>query len=91
MYNIERTTGFKKAFKRCVKRGLNIEKFETVIKILSECGSLPEEYHPHKLSSRFNYAWECHISPDWLLIWQQDDEKLILLLVNTGTHSDIFG
>ncbi len=91
MYSISRTTGLKKALKRCLKRGLDISAFEKVIRILVSTGTLPAEYKPHKLNSRFNYAWECHIEPDWLLVWEQDDDTLTLLLIDTGTHSDIFG
>lgn len=91
MYTIERSNEFKKAFKRCVKRGLDISKFETAINILSQTGSLPQQYRPHKLSSKYGGLWECHIQSDWLLIWRQDDEHLILVLIATGSHSDIFG
>ena len=91
MYNISRTKGFKKALKLCAKRGLDISKVEYLIRKLAETGTVSPEYRPHKLSSKFNYAWECHIESDWLLVWEQDDEDLILLFVNTGTHSDIFG
>ncbi|WP_165157935.1 type II toxin-antitoxin system YafQ family toxin [Parabacteroides sp. ZJ-118] len=71
---------FKKAFKRCIKRGLDIGAFDTVIDILIEKGSLPPVYRSHKLSSKFNFAWECHIEPDWLLVWEQDDDTLTSLL-----------
>lgn len=91
MYNISRTKGFKKALKLCLKRGLDLKKLEEAVKILAENGSLPPHYRPHKLSSKFNFAWECHIEPDWLLVWMQDDGNLTLLFINTGTHSDIFG
>lgn len=59
--------------------------------MLEKDGSLPPSYRPHKLSGQYQNAWECHIEPDWLLIWEQNDEELILLFVNTGTHSDLFG
>lgn len=91
MYKVINTTKFKKSFKRCIKRGLDIESFNKVIDILIEKGSLPKEYRPHKLNSRFNYAWECHITPDWLLVWEQNDDTLTLVMIDTGTHSDIFG
>lgn len=91
MYTIERTNSFKKAFKRCVKRGLDISLFETAINILVETGTLPKKYRPHKLSGQYRVLWECHISPDWLLIWSQNDETLTLILIDTGSHSDIFG
>ncbi|MDE6637331.1 MAG: type II toxin-antitoxin system YafQ family toxin [Muribaculaceae bacterium] len=91
MYKVVRTSRFKKAFKRCIKRNLNIKAFEEVLGILTSTGTLPEKYKPHKLSSKFNYAWECHIEPDWLLIWEQKDDTLTLILIDTGSHSDIFG
>lgn len=91
MYTIERTNSFKKAFKRCVKRGLDISLFETAINILVETGTLPKKYRPLKLSGQYRELWECHISPDWLLIWSQNDETLTLILIDTGSHSDIFG
>lgn len=59
--------------------------------MLAKTGTLPAEYRPHKLSGKYQGNWECHIEPDWLLIWQQKDLDLILLMVDTGTHSDIFG
>lgn len=91
MYTVSRTSSFKRSFKRCIKRGLDIKAFETVLNILIEKGSLPAEYRPHKLNSKYDFAWECHIEPDWLLLWKQDDNMLTLLLIDTGTHSDIFG
>lgn len=90
MYTINRTNSFKKAFKKCVKRGFPVDSFEEVIEILRQTGALPPKYRPHKLSAKYDYAWECHITPDWLLLWHQNDTELTLLLVDTGTHSDIF-
>lgn len=90
-YTIERTTQFKKSFKRCIKRGMKLDLFYKVVTILSSEGKLPAEYKPHKLSGDFANCWECHISPDWLLVWQQNDKELVLLLIETGSHSDIFG
>lgn len=91
MYTIQRSNAFKKSFKRCIKRGLNPQLFEECIRILATTGTLPQKYRPHKLSSKYNGVWECHIEPDWLLLWDQDDTELTLLLIDTGTHSDIFG
>lgn len=59
--------------------------------MLVEKGALPSKYHPHRLVGTYAGAWECHIQPNWLLIWQQDNATLTLLLLDTGTHSDIFG
>jgi mRNA interferase YafQ len=90
MYKILYTTQFKKSLKLCAKRGLSIDHIYEVINILSREGKLPNEYKPHKLSGKYKGFWECHIEPDWLLIWGQNDRELTLLLVDTGTHSDLF-
>ena len=89
-YIIRTTKAFDKSYKKCIKRGFPEKKFIETINILRETGSLPHKYKPHKLSSEFNFAWECHIAPDWLLIWEQNDTELTLLLLETVTHSDIF-
>lgn len=91
MYEIEYTNSFKRSFKKCLKRGLDSNVFEAALRILVEKGSLPQNYKPHKLSGKYRGLWECHLQPDWLLIWFQDDDKLILQLIDTGTHSDLFG
>lgn len=91
MYKVITTNKFEKSLKRCVKRGLDIGKLNTVLKELSDTGTLPSEYRPHKLSGKFKGNWECHIEPDWLLVWEQRDAELILLLIDTGSHSDLFG
>lgn len=91
MYEIEYTNSFKRSFKKCLKRGLESHVFETALRILVEKGSLPQNYKPHKLSGKYRGLWECHLQSDWLLIWFQDDDKLILQLIDTGTHSDLFG
>jgi len=57
---------------------------------LQEKGSLPEKYLPHKLQGKYKGCWECHINPDWLMIWKQFDKELQLILVDTGSHSDLF-
>lgn len=90
MYEIEYSGKFKKSLKLCKKRGYNLELLQKVISLLSEHGKLPQEYRPHILSGKYAGIWECHIQADWLLIWQQDNNKLILLLLDTGTHSDLF-
>ena len=91
MYEIEYTNSFKRSFKKCLKRELDSHVFEAALRILVEEGSLPQNYKPHKLSGKYRGLWECHLQPDWLLIWFQDDDKLILQLIDTGTHSDLFG
>ena len=90
MYSIEYSGQFKKSLKLCKNRGYSLEPLQHVIAILSEKGTLPSEYKPHILSGIYAGIWECHIKPDWLLLWKQDNEKFILLLLETGTHSDLF-
>ena len=90
MYSIEYSGQFKKSLKLCKKRGYSLEPLQQVIAILAEKGTLPPEYRPHILSGKYAGIWECHIMPDWLLLWKQDNEKFILLLLETGTHSDLF-
>lgn len=89
-YEIRLKNSFKRAFKRCLKRGLDQDLFWTVVNILAETGTLPTKYKPHKLSGKYEGFWECHIQPDWLLIWEQHDTELILILIDTGTHADLF-
>lgn len=76
--------------KRCKKRGLDIGKINTAIDILETEGSLPPEYKPHKLSGKWDNAWECHIEPDWLMVWQQYEETITIVFIATGSHSDLF-
>jgi len=90
-YDILFSNQFKRSYKRCIKRGYNKTLFEKVITILSESGTLPPRYKPHKLIGEWAGLWECHIQPDWLLIWEQRESELILILTDTGTHSDLFG
>ena len=90
MYHVSYTNRFKKDLKQCAKRGLNLTKIMSVIKQLEQNGCLSEEFKPHKLSGIRAGQWECHIQPDWLLVWEQNDEKLTLLFLQTGTHSDLF-
>ena len=90
MYNLKPTTQFKKDLKLCKKRGLNIDLLTEVLKLLEEGKSLPEQYHDHPLSGFFTGCRECHIQPDWLLIYEISGNDLIIYLTRTGTHSDLF-
>ena len=71
MYSIDTTKRFDKDLKLCLKRGLNIQLVYDAITILRSTGSLPAQYHPHKLSGNLDGIWECHIKPDWLMTWEQ--------------------
>ncbi len=91
MYSIVYTNQFRKSLKRCVKRGLDVTVLTTAVNILQEQGCLPAEYGVHKLKGNYVGCWECHLEPDWLLVWRQNDKELELVFVDTGTHSDLFG
>ena len=91
MYKIKTTHQFEKDLKRCIKRGYPMEKFREVIKLLERDGRLPAEYRPHVLHGNREGQWECHIQPDWLLVWEVRNNELVLILLNTGSHSDLFG
>jgi mRNA interferase YafQ len=90
VYALEYTNRFKKDLKRCNKRGYNLGELIKVIDLLQRTGELPAMYKPHLLKGKYTGLWECHIKPDWLLIWHQDNSSLTLLMMNTGTHSDLF-
>ncbi len=90
MYSIDTTKRFDKDLKLCLKRVLNIQLVYDAITILRSTGSLPAQYHPHKLSGNLDGIWECHIKPDWLMTWEQSDTQLTLLFLRTGSHSDLF-
>ncbi|MBR1652979.1 MAG: type II toxin-antitoxin system YafQ family toxin [Alloprevotella sp.] len=89
-YKISTTHQFEKDLKRCIKRGYPMGEFRTVIQLLERDGRLPEVYRAHMLHGDRQGQWECHIQPDWLLIWKQVGNELELLMLNTGTHSDLF-
>ena len=90
MYSIFYTGQFKKSLKLAVKRGLDITLLTAVIDQLQENGIIDNKYDPHPLKGNYKGCMECHIQSDWLLIWKQDDKKLELIMINTGTHSDLF-
>lgn len=89
MLDIRYSTKFKKDFKTCVKRGYKMPLLQQVIDILRIPDVLPPKNRDHNLSGNYSGYRECHIEPDWLLIYQQEDNEL--LLYRTGTHSDLFG
>lgn len=91
-YGIRKTKQFKKDFKTCVKRGLNIDEFRIVLNLLQEGAVLPEKYldHPLRPTREYKNCRELHKEPDWLLIYKYSNENVILYLVRTGTHADLF-
>lgn len=90
MYKIVASRKFQKDFKKALKRGLKESLLKDVALLLEKSGNLPPKFKSHKLSGKYNGLWECHIQPDWLLIWDQDEEVSLITLLRTGTHSDLF-
>ena len=86
MLTIKYQTAFKKDYKRIVRRGYDVRLLEKVIGLLAEQKPLPEQYHDHNLTGNYAGCRECHITPDWLLIYQIYEEELYLLLSRTGSH-----
>lgn len=89
-YTVKISNRFRKQFRLCVKRGLDMNLINEAMRLLAANGSLPAKYRPHKLLGKFQGVWECHIEPDWLMTWEQNDTELTLLFLQTGTHSDLF-
>ena len=91
-YTIKETTKFKKDFKTCIKRGMKLDSFVTVLSLLQNGSVIPERYRDHPLtpSKDFINCRELHIEPNWLLVYKYSEENLILYLIRTGTHSDLF-
>jgi len=90
MYNLVFGSKFKRDFKTIQKRGYPIDQIVEVFEILEKDGKLPKIYLSHKLSGNYMNCWECHIHPDWLLIWERNEILKEIKLVRTGTHSDLF-
>ena len=81
---------FKKDLKLARKRGYNLDLLDEVVNTLSTKQVLDEKYHDHPLSGDYTGFRECHILPDWLLVYRIDYDEIFLLLSRTGTHSDLF-
>ena len=90
MYQIEYTKSFWRDMNRSKRLGLNIQEVISVVEILAEDGCVPSGYTPHMLHGKYAGCWECHIDDDWLLIWRQDDKRLTLLVMRTGSHDELF-
>ncbi len=84
------TKRFEKSLARCAKRGYDMELFKAVAVLLIEDLPLLEKHKPHKLIGEFTNHWECHIRPDWLLIYRYDQAHTQIIFEDTDTHSDLF-
>lgn len=90
MLTIKYHTMFKKDFKRIKQRGYDISRLEKIVELLANEVPLSEQFKDHNLSGNYNGFRECHIAPDWLLIYQVNNNELVLVLSRTGSHSDLF-
>ena len=90
-YSVSYTALFKKQRKLMIKRGLDISELDEVIVMLAKGETLPEKYCDHPLNGNLKGRRDCHIRPDWLLIYEKNEDVLTLLFCETGTHSDLFG
>ena len=89
-YEIKYTNQFKRDLKLAKKQNKNLDKLFEVVNILADGGRLDERYHDHDLSGNYKGTRECHVEPDWLLIYEIRDEVLVLMLYRLGSHSDLF-
>jgi mRNA interferase YafQ len=89
VYELKKTSQFKASLKLAKKRGLDISLLEDIVEKLRTDEPLEQKHHNHELSGTFKGVWECHIKPDWLLLYFKDEDVLTLTLIDTGTHSDI--
>jgi mRNA interferase YafQ len=90
MYRLEYTSKFKKEYKLALKRGCKESLIQHVIASIANKKTLAAKHNVHKLTGDYKNCWECHILPDWLLIWKIDDANNTLILISTGTHADLF-
>ena len=90
LYEIRTYKQYDRDVKLAVRRGLDIEKLLEVVRLLRQGESLPVNLHNHLLTGDYKGYWECHINPDWLLLYEKDTEIRIISLYRTGTHVDIF-
>ena len=89
-YTIAYTARFERDYKRVLKRGWNEALIQKVIMLLVQKEKLAAKHKVHKLSGNYSDCWECHILPDWLLMWYINEKDNELVLVRTGSHSDLF-
>jgi len=91
-YHVKYTSRFKKEFKKVLKQGKDENLFLDVLKVIANGEELAEKYKNHRLinDKTFKDCNECHIQPDWLLVYKIQDNELVLLLFATGSHSDLF-
>ncbi len=90
-YEIRASGSYRKDVKLAVRRGLDIEKLLAVVEYLRNGEPLPAQHRNHLLQGEYRGLWECHVTPDWLLIYDREDGIRLITLQRTGTHADLFG
>ena len=90
-YEIRPTKQFIKDYKKALLRGKKEKKILDVIFTLAKGEQLPLKFREHKLAGEYSDYFECHIEPDWLLVYYLEENHLVLVLARTGSHSDLFG
>ena len=90
MYTVKFTSSYKKSYNLMKKRGLDLSLLDDVVDILRQGKTLDKKYKDHLLKGEYAGFHECHIKPDWLLIYLIENDVLTLTLVDTGSHSDLF-
>lgn len=90
MYNLRFTNKIQRNIKLMKKRGKDLEKLKVVLNLLQKGKELPSKYRDHALTGDFTGCRECHIEPDWLLVYEIINSELVILLLTTGSHSDLF-
>lgn len=89
MYHFKETTQYRRDVRSCKKKGFKMNRINEILIYISKNGTAPAINRPHKLKGNYIGHWECHIQPDWLLIWKKKPNKVISL-IRTGSHSDLF-
>ena len=89
-YQVRTTSRFRKDYKKMKKRGMDISKLQSLVDKLARGEELPPQNHDHALTGNYAGTRECHITPDWLLVYYVENDILVLTLSRTGSHSDLF-
>jgi mRNA interferase YafQ len=90
MYKLQTTHQFEKDLKRIAKQNLPLDELLDIVELLANDQTLPEKHKDHPLKGKYKNYRECHIRPDWLLIYKKDKQALILYLTTTGSHTELF-
>ena len=90
MYNLRYTNKIQRNIKLMKKRGKDLDKLKVVLKLLQQGAELPAKYKDHALTGNYTGCRECHVEPDWLLVYEILNNELVILLLTTGSHSDLF-